>query len=52
MPTAAERYDFANVERDGKNFISDMFEQCKVYSIGNISNDNLMKLGTKDTIAK
>ena len=52
MPTAAERYDFANVEQDGKNFISDMFEQCKVHSIGNISTDNLMKLGTKDTIAK
>ena len=32
MPTAAEHYDFANVEQNGKDSFSELFEKCKVYS--------------------
>ena len=33
MPTAAELYNFAKVEQDGKNFISEICKQCKVHDI-------------------
>ena len=51
MPTAAERYNFADVEKDGKQFISEMFKQCKVLEVGSITPENLTKLGTKDVMA-
>ena len=52
MPTAAERYNFANVEWDGKNFITETFKLCKVYEMNSITTENLTKIGTKDVLAK
>ncbi len=33
MPTAAEPYNFAEVEKDGKNYISEWLKQCKVHAV-------------------
>ena len=52
MPTAAERYNFANVEMDGKNFINEMLNQCKVSKVEAATPGNLMKIGTKDVMAQ
>ena len=52
MPTVAERYNFAEVEKDGTNFISGMFKQCKVFEVENVTLENVMKMGNKDVIAK
>jgi len=52
MPTAAERYNFADVEQNGKQFISEMFKQCKVHEVGSMTPELLVKLGTKDVLAQ
>jgi len=51
MSTAAERYNFANVETDGKHLINNLLMQCKVFDVGSVKNENLMKMGNKDVIA-
>ena len=48
MPTAAERYNFAEVEIHGKNFISETLKLCKVYQV----QDNVTKIGTKDVVVQ
>jgi hypothetical protein len=50
-PTAAEHYNFANVENDGKLFISELLKQCKLFDAGAASGEYLMKMGNKDVIA-
>jgi hypothetical protein len=52
MPTAAERYNFADVERDGKFFTTEMFKLCKVHEMNSITAESLTKIGTKDVLAK
>ena len=52
MPTAAERYKFAEVEHDGKQFMSEVFKQCKVFEVGSMTPEVMMKLGTKEVVAK
>ncbi len=51
MPTAAERYHFAEVEIHGKNFISDLLKLCKVYHVEDVKQENMMKIGNKDVFA-
>ena len=48
----AERYKFAEVEHDGKQFINDLFKQSKVHGVGNLTTEVMMKLGNKDVVAK
>ena len=52
MPTAAERYNFAEVEIDGKNFISETLKLCKVYQVQDVNQDNVTKIGTKDAVVQ
>ena len=52
MPTAAERYKFADVEKDGKSFISDVQKLCKVYSVVGVKQDILSKNCNKDVLAE
>ena len=52
MQTVMERYDFANVENDGIKFFKEIHQQCKVYDAEHITLDSLMKIGTKDMLAK
>ena len=51
MPTAAERYNFAEVEKDGKTFISEMFKLCNVHGVVDNNKVNMLKIGTKDVLA-
>jgi len=50
MPTAAGRYNFAELEIQGKNFISETLKLCKVYQVQNVNQDNVTKIGTKDFV--
>ena len=52
MPTAAEIYEFSDVESDGKTFISELLEQCKVYHVEDVKLENVMRVGNKDVIAR
>jgi len=52
MPTVAERYKFAEVEQDGKQFMDDFFKQSKVFAVGSMTDETMMKLGNKDVVAK
>ena len=51
MPTAADRYNFADVEMDGKNFISEIFKQSKIFGVADLTLDTVTKMGTKDVLA-
>ena len=52
MPTVAEHYKFAEVEQDGKQFMNDFFKQSKVFEVGSMTDETMMKLGDKDVVAK
>ena len=52
MPTAAQRYNFPAVEQDGKNFMSELFKQSNVHSVGGAKQENMMRIGNKDVLAK
>ena len=52
MPTAAERYKFSEVESDGKTFIGELLEQCKVHHVEDVKLENVMRVGNKDVIAR
>ena len=52
MPTVAERYKFAEVEHDGKEFMNELFKQSKVFEVGSMTAETMMKLGNKDVVAK
>jgi len=52
MPTVAERYKFAEVEHDGKQFMNELFKQSKVFAVGSMTEETMMKLGNKDVVAK
>ena len=51
MSTAADKCKVSEVERDGKTFISDMLEQCKVHRVEHVKIDNVMRAGNKDVVA-
>ena len=51
MPTAAEPYNFAEVEKDGKNYISEWLKQCKVHAVTDAKKEKMVNLGTKDVLA-
>ena len=51
MSTAADKCKVSEVERDGKTFISDMLEQCKVHRVENVKIDCVMRVGNKDVVA-
>ncbi len=51
MPTAAERYNFAEVEKDRKNYISELLKQCKVHAVTDAKKEKMVNLGTKDELA-
>lgn len=51
MPTVAEKYKFSEVESDGKAFIADVVELCKVHHVANVKLDNVMRAGNKDAIS-
>jgi hypothetical protein len=53
--TAAERYQFLKVEADGKDFLSDLLKyckECKLHDVENETTEMLLKLGSKENIAK
>ena len=52
MPIVAERYKFAEVEHDGKQFLNDFYKQTKVFAVGSMTEETMMKLGNKDVVAK
>ena len=52
MPTVAERFKFAEVEHDGKQFLDDLFQHSKVFKVGSMTPEVMMKLGNKDVLAK
>lgn len=51
MPTVAERYKFADVEKDGKNLITEMQKFCKVQDMLDVKQDFLTRSCTKDVLA-
>lgn len=51
MPTAAERYNFADVEKDGKDFISDLQTLCKVFKVTDVKQEVLTRTCNKDVLA-
>ena len=51
MSTAAERYRFTEVESDGKNFLSEMFKNCKVHDVASLTKDTVLKMGNKEDLA-
>jgi hypothetical protein len=52
MPTVAERYKFAEVEHDGKQFMNDFYKQTKVFAVESMTEETMMKLGNKDVVAR
>ena len=51
MPNAAEPYNFAEVEKDGKNYISELLKQCKVHTVTDVKKEKMVNFGTKDVLA-
>lgn len=51
MPTVAEKYKFSEVESDGKSFIGEVFELCKVHHVENVKLETVMRAGNKDVIS-
>jgi hypothetical protein len=49
MPTAAERYNFAEVEPDGRKLIQETLKWCNVDKVLDMKQDNVMKAGNKGT---
>ncbi len=50
MPTAAERYNFAEVETDGKKFIQETVKWCKVNDVAGLTQETVVKAGNKDVL--
>jgi hypothetical protein len=50
LPTAAEKYNFKELEIHGKNFISETLKLCKVNQVQDINQENVTKIGTKDIV--
>ena len=40
------------MNRDGKTFISELLEQCKVHQVKNVKLENVMRVGNKDVITR
>ena len=51
MPTAAERYNFAEVEPDGRKLIQETLKWCNVDKVLDLKQENVMKAGNKDVLA-
>ena len=52
MPTYAERYKFAEVEKDGAKFLRDTLGLCNVADAASALKGNVSKLGTKDVVVQ
>jgi hypothetical protein len=50
IPTAAEKYNFKELEIHGKNFISETLKLCKVNQVQDVNRENVTKIGTKDIV--
>ncbi len=50
MPTAAERYNFAEVETDGKKYIQEFVKFCKVNDVAGLTQETVVKAGNKDVL--
>ena len=51
MPSVAEQFRFSEVEKDSKEFMSEMGKLCKVYRVGDIDQAAFMKACNKDVLA-
>ena len=52
MPTVAERFRFADVEKDSKEFVSGLQKLCNVHSVAALKQELLSKTCNKDVLAK
>ena len=51
MPSVAEQFRFSEVEKDSKEFMSEMGKLFKVYRVGDIDQAAFMKACNKDVLA-
>ena len=52
MPTAAERYNFVEVETDGRKSLQETLKWCKVGDLAGVNREIVMKAGNKDVLAE
>ena len=52
MPTVAERYNFAEVETDGRKLLQETLKWCKVGDLAGVNREIVMKAGNKDVLAE
>ena len=52
MPTAAERYNFAEVETGGRKLLQETLKWCKVGDLAGVNREIVMKAGNKDVLAE